>query len=70
MKQVISARDIEELMRNGGDARSLPADAIFTPAARDLLNEFQNNGATRSKAQDSGAHGVTRPTNISFKRTP
>ena len=65
MKQVISAKDVEELMRNGGDARSLPADAIYTPAARDLLNEFQNNGTARSQTSDNDAHGSTRPTKVS-----
>ncbi len=44
MKQVISARDIEELLRQGGDPNSLPTEAILTPSARDLLRdlEFKN----------------------------
>ncbi len=44
----ISAREVEELLRNGGDVKSLPADAIYTPSARDLLREFENNGASRN----------------------
>lgn len=48
MKQIVSAREVEELLRNGGDVKSLPADAILTPSARDLLREFENNGASRS----------------------
>jgi L-fuculose-phosphate aldolase len=44
MRAIISAREVEEMLRNGGDGRSIPADAIVTPAARDLLREFENNG--------------------------
>jgi L-fuculose-phosphate aldolase len=45
MKPIISAKEIEDLLRKGGDIKSLPSDAIFTPSARDLLWEFENNGA-------------------------
>ena len=48
MKIIVSAKEIEELLRNGGDIKSLPADAIFTPSARDFLRDFENNGASRS----------------------
>jgi L-fuculose-phosphate aldolase len=48
MKTIVSAREVEELLRNGGDVRSLPADAIFTPSARDLLREHENGGASLS----------------------
>ena len=47
MKIIVSAKEIEELLRNGGDVKSLPADAIFTPSARDRCG-FENNGAPRS----------------------
>src|SRR4051812_33491238 len=53
MKTVISARDIESLLSNGGNVSSLPADAILTPSAKDLLRDLQmrngrNNGAVVS----------------------
>ncbi|MDD2711059.1 MAG: class II aldolase/adducin family protein [Verrucomicrobiae bacterium] len=41
MKKVISAKDIEELIRRGGGLDSLPADAIITPAARDMINSIR-----------------------------
>jgi L-fuculose-phosphate aldolase len=44
MKKVISARDIEDLLRRGGDLNSLPADAILTPSARDALRDAQESG--------------------------
>jgi L-fuculose-phosphate aldolase len=45
MKAIISAKEVEDLLRNGGDLKSLPTDAILTPSARDLVREFENNGA-------------------------
>jgi L-fuculose-phosphate aldolase len=51
MKQLISARDIEELLKRGGDIASLPADALYTPSARDLLNEFRLTGAPSGGAR-------------------
>jgi L-fuculose-phosphate aldolase len=42
MKTVISAKDIEELIRRGSDLKGLPSDAILTPSARDLLRELES----------------------------
>ena len=47
MKTVISARDIEELLGQGGSASSLPSDAIFTPSARDLLRDLESKNGHR-----------------------
>ena len=44
MRTIISAKEVEELLRKGGDIKSLPNDAILTPSARDLLREAGNNG--------------------------
>src|SRR5512146_286026 len=41
MKQVISIRDLEEMVRDGRDIGSLPADAILTPSARDFLRALE-----------------------------
>jgi L-fuculose-phosphate aldolase len=43
MKHIISVRDLEDLLRRGGDVNSLPADAILTPSARDLLRDLDMN---------------------------
>jgi L-fuculose-phosphate aldolase len=50
MRTVISARDIEELLANGGNAASLPADALITPSARDLLRDLENRTTRKSEA--------------------
>jgi L-fuculose-phosphate aldolase len=41
MKQVISVRDLEELLRSGKDLSSVSTDAILTPSARDFLRDHQ-----------------------------
>ena len=48
MKQVISVRDLEEMLRNGNDLRSIPADALLTPSARDLLREVESGTSVRT----------------------
>ena len=52
MKVIISAREVEEMLRNGGDVRSIPSDAIVTPAARDLLRDFENNGSSHHRSRE------------------
>jgi len=48
MKQVISVRDLEDMLRSGQDFRSLPEDALLTPSARDFLRDQESNGAPKS----------------------
>src|SRR5213596_373619 len=58
MKTVISAKDIEEVLRRGGDWQSLPADAVYTPSARDLLNDLEKKcGAAAAGLAVSAAAG-------------
>jgi L-fuculose-phosphate aldolase len=52
MKQVISIRDLEEMLRSGKDVRSLPADALLTPSARDLLRELETSGSQNGRRTD------------------
>ena len=40
MSTVISAKDIENILAKGGDVTKLPADAILTPSAKDLLRDL------------------------------
>ena len=61
MKTVISAKDIEELIRKGGNAQSLPPDAILTPSARDLLYNFEGHG-TKKNFEGAGTSSIAAPT--------
>ena len=54
MKQVISVRDLEEMLRSGKDVRSLPEDALLTPSARDFIRELESNGSPRSARKEPG----------------
>src|SRR5688572_21866266 len=57
MKTVISARDIEELLAKGAGVGSLPADALYTPSARDLLRDLEiKNGNGVAKPAAPGAY--------------
>ncbi|HWX20585.1 MAG TPA: class II aldolase/adducin family protein [Candidatus Binatia bacterium] len=52
MKQVISVRDLEEMLRHGKDVRTLPPDALLTPSAKDFLREQEGAGAYKLLAQE------------------
>ncbi|HTI98359.1 MAG TPA: class II aldolase/adducin family protein [Dongiaceae bacterium] len=58
MSTVISAKDIEDLLARGGDVKSLPGDAIYTPSARDALRDLtrhSRNGAAAAAPAASPA---------------
>src|SRR5438552_14407741 len=52
MKQVISVKDLEEMLRSGKDVKALPAEALLTPSARDFLRDVEGNGRFKA-AKDS-----------------
>ncbi len=77
MKTLISAKDIEELLRKGGDLRNLPGDAILTPSARDRLRDFESAGhynGSNSGAASSSAKSISSKSSKaeieSFFRSP
>jgi len=53
MKQVISVRDLEEMVRSGRDVRSLPNDALLTPSARDFLRDIEGNGVYKHQNSEA-----------------
>lgn len=55
MKQLISLRDLEEMVRNGGDIRSLPEDALYTPSARDFLRDNSSKPVAKASGSGNGA---------------
>jgi L-fuculose-phosphate aldolase len=42
MPAVITAKEVEDIIAKGGDLKSLPADAILTPSAKDAIRDFAN----------------------------
>ena len=69
MRPIISAKDIEELMRNGGDPNSLPEGAVLTPSARDLLRGLDtrsNRKIVRSSVRRASTEGTVNETERFF----
>ena len=71
MKQVISVKDLEEMLRNGKDTNVLPEDALLTPSARDFLRDLQTpgNGNPRSFSVPSPAAAPQKPLNSRSSKT-
>src|SRR6185295_15900402 len=53
MKSIISVRDLEDMVRKGQDVRSVPAEAILTPSARNFLRDLE--GSETFKSGDKGS---------------
>ena len=51
MKQVISVKDLQEMLRAGQDIKTLPADALLTPSARDLVRELEGFGSQKASGR-------------------
>ncbi len=67
MKQIISVRDLEELVRAGKDLKSLPSDALLTPSARDFLREHDGAAALASTPKPGPGPVVVRMTSKNSK---
>jgi L-fuculose-phosphate aldolase len=63
MKNVISLRDVEDMVRKGHDLRGLPSDAILTPSAREFLHDLEMDGGGTSapSGKNSAATGKPSP---------
>ena len=57
MKNVISVRDLEDMVRKGQDVRNLPPEAILTPSARDFLLERETNGGPKARLTSASGNG-------------
>lgn len=57
MATVITAKDIEQLLSQGGDPAHLPADALLTPSAKDALRDHaqRRGGGVTASAPVGGA---------------
>jgi L-fuculose-phosphate aldolase len=64
MKQVISVKDLEEMVRSGKDVRALPPEALITPSARDFLRDLEGRSAYRTPtAGNNSPSGSSKPAN-------
>src|SRR5437899_1501842 len=65
MKQVISVKDLQDMLRNGRDVSVLPDDALLTPAARDFLHEIGRDGSSKK-----GSAGNPAPPKAVTSKSP
>lgn len=54
MKQVLTLKDVEEMIRRGEDVTALSQDVILTPSARDLIREHTESPRRTGVARPSG----------------
>src|SRR5262245_52689627 len=66
-RPVITARQIEELLRSGGDVATLPSDATYTPSALDTLRHRGQRSART--AQGAAAGTAARPVSSKSPKT-
>jgi L-fuculose-phosphate aldolase len=50
VKQIISVKDLKEMVRVGKDVTSLPDGALLTPSARDFLRDLEGANSYKSSA--------------------
>ena len=65
MKKLISALEIEAIIRDGGDVNNLPSGAIITPSARDLIRAHRGRSKGSAKAAGTAKSGSTKLTPFS-----
>src|SRR3989454_1601168 len=63
MKQVISVKDLEDMVRIGKDVRSLPAEALLTPSARDFLRDLEGLAGYKTPIADVARPSASKPVN-------
>jgi L-fuculose-phosphate aldolase len=61
MKQVISVKDLEEMLRGGKDLTALPTDALLTPSARDFLHDLEGPGIYKTAAVEVRTSELIKP---------
>jgi L-fuculose-phosphate aldolase len=61
MKNVISVRDLEEMVRQGQDPRNLPQDVILTPSAKDFLRDLDDQRTSPPAAAAPAAPAAASP---------
>ncbi len=75
MSTVISAKDIENILAKGGDVKNLPADAILTPSAKDLIRDLNRHkpaavaAAPAAPAASALSTAISRRFSIPHTRT-
>jgi len=67
MATVITAKDIEALIARGEDPNRLPADALLTPSAKDILRDLSNRRVVGPSSPVAPANPVSQSANVFAK---
>lgn len=74
MATVITAKDVERLIEQGGDPNRLPSDAIVTPSARDAVRDWNVRRGQRPTSETSpvaaAAQSPAFPRQVTAKSAP
>lgn len=72
MKNVISLKDLEQMVRAGQNLNAIPADAILTPSAREFLQDKEMNSGTASSVAGTSAVAakISPPTKLLNSKSP
>jgi L-fuculose-phosphate aldolase len=70
MKKIVSAKDVETLIRQGASLETLAADALLTPSARDLIRAHQAGGSNRQSANGGKTSALPSASNIGANSSP
>src|SRR5260370_326571 len=70
MKQVVSLKDVEEMVRSGKDISALPDDALLTPSARDFLRDLDGKASPRPAASYPSANVPPGPPRTLSSKSP
>jgi L-fuculose-phosphate aldolase len=69
LKQVISVKDLEEMVRAGKDVLALPSDAVVTPSARDFLRDLEKSTAGRTDKVQNPPTAPAQPVSSKSSKT-
>lgn len=70
MKTVVTAKDVEELIRRGGKLTELPADAVYTPSARDAIRDLEMQTLRQAPARSAAETGPAAPPKRLSSKSP
>jgi len=70
MKKIVSAKDVETLIRQGASLETLAADALLTPSARDLIRAHQAGGSNRQSSNGGKTSAMPSVSNIGANSSP
>lgn len=70
MSNVLTARDLEEIIAKGGDPNAAAKDAVLTPSARDTLRDYANAQRKAVRAGSGENAAPTAPTGPLNSKSP